>query len=267
MPDDTPLDTHASNIPTNLRLLLALEEMARIGVPVTPTKVNEKLGLPKPTVHRLFHTMEEQGFVQRDIDGKSYSPGRRLRKLSTNVLSSLRVRTVRLTILNNVADTIGETCNIATADRDAMIYLDRVETKWPLRIQLPIGTSVPFHCTASGKMYLSSLNPQHFHKFLDAARLEPKTAQSMTDRETLKSEIEKVRANGYSVDDQEFMDGMVAIAVPILDDQQRFLSTLSVHAPIQRVTVDQLRAHLPLLHASSQKLSELLVRDDMTVPE
>ncbi len=49
------------------------------------------------------------------------------------------------------------TCNIATPDRDGMVYIDRVETKWPLRIQLPIGTTVPFHCTASG-----NLSPDNF---------------------------------------------------------------------------------------------------------
>ena len=62
-------------IPTNLRLLLLLEEVARVGVPMTPTAANEVLGLPKPTVHRLFHRLEEEGFLQRDIDGRSYAGG------------------------------------------------------------------------------------------------------------------------------------------------------------------------------------------------
>ena len=67
-------------IPTNLRLLLLLEEVARAGVPVTPAGLVEALGLPKPTVHRLFNTAEEEGFLQRDIDGRSYGPGPRLRR-------------------------------------------------------------------------------------------------------------------------------------------------------------------------------------------
>ncbi|MEL6600950.1 MAG: helix-turn-helix domain-containing protein, partial [Pseudomonadota bacterium] len=118
VPGDSP------TIPTNLRLLILLEEVARVGVPLTPTEANAVLGLPKPTVHRLFHTLENEGFLQRDLDGKSYSPGRRLRKLAVNVLSSLRVRTARLAILKDLAEAVGETCNIATPDRDAMVYLD-----------------------------------------------------------------------------------------------------------------------------------------------
>ena len=81
-----------------MRLLLLLEEVANTGVPVTPTVLNAKLGLPKPTIHRLFATLEAEGFLQRDIDGKSYSPGRRLREMSVGVLSSLRIRSARLAV-------------------------------------------------------------------------------------------------------------------------------------------------------------------------
>ena len=158
---DDAVDDIPAQIPTNLRLLMLLEEVARAGVPVTPSVVNESLGLPKPTIHRLFATAEAEGFLQRDIDGRSYSPGRRMRLLATNTLSSERVRTVRLAVLNSLAMSVGETCNIAIPERDGMVYLDRVETHWPLRIQLPVGTQVPFHCTASGKMYLSTLRTDY----------------------------------------------------------------------------------------------------------
>jgi DNA-binding IclR family transcriptional regulator len=246
-------------IPTNMRLPLVLEAVARAGVPVTPTEVNTQIGLPKPTIHRLFATLEAEGFLQRELDGRSYTAGRRLRRLSTNVLSSLRVRTARLAVLNALAEGIGETCNIAVPDRDAMTYLDRVETKWPLRIQLPIGTQVPFYCTASGKMYLSTLNDAHLQRFLGAARLEARTPSTITDRALLREEIERTRERGYSQDDEEFMVGMIALAVPINDDQGRLLSTLSFHAPTQRLVLADALSHLPRLRHAAGELSRLLI--------
>ena len=203
----TTPEQNGNTIPTNLRLLLILEEIARIGVPVTPTDLNAQIGLPKSTIHRLFSTLESSGFLQRDVDGHSYTAGRRLRKLSTNVLSSLRVRTARLAVLNALAEEIGETCNIAVPDRDAMTYLDRVETKWPLRIQLPIGTHVPFYCTASGKMYLSTLKEAHLERYLKAAKLEARTGATITERTRLQEEIERTGERGYAQDDEEFMGG------------------------------------------------------------
>lgn len=256
MPDASNTD---KTIPTNLRLLLLLEEIAQAGVPITPTAANDVIGLPKPTVHRLFHRLEEEGFLQRDVDGRSYSPGRRLRKLAVNVLSSSRVRTVRLAVLNALTEDVGETCNIATPDRDGMVYLDRVETKWPLRIQLPIGTTVPFHCTASGKMYLSSLSVRHLTKYISSAMLDPHTTKSLTDPKDLMKEMEITRQRGYSTDNEEFMDGMVAIAVPIKDDLGRLMSTLSIHAPIQRVRISDLEGHLERLRAAATDLSEVVL--------
>jgi len=245
-------------IPTNLRLLLVIEEIARAGVPVTPTDVNARLGLPKPTIHRLFSTLEEEGFLQRDMDGRTYSPGPRLRTMAGGVLSSLRIRTARQAILKRLSGEIGETCNIALPDRDAMIYLERVETQWPLRIQLPIGTRVPFYCTASGKMYLSSLTRTHLVKYLAATNLEARTPNTLTDTDALMDEIAQVRARGYSLDREEFMRDMIALAVPILDVNDRLMATLAFHAPTQRFDIARALDYLPSMRTAAADLSRLV---------
>ncbi|WP_415403961.1 IclR family transcriptional regulator [Tateyamaria sp. SN3-11] len=256
MPDDhRPRKEH--QIPTNLRLLVVMEEVARRGVAVKPTDLIDALGLPKPTVHRLLQTAEAEGFLQRDLDGRSYGPGPRLRALAVSTMSSEHLRTARLTILRGVAEEIGETCNLATADREGMTYLDRVETEWPLRIQLPIGTQVPFHCTASGKMYLSTLRPHVLRAVLTSRPLERPTESTLTDIDTIKQELEAIRQRGYSTDDEEFMAGMTALAVPIWDGQGKLLATLSAHAPMQRRTLTQLMDYLPALRRGAQELTEL----------
>ena len=140
-----------------------------------------------------------------------------------------------------------------------MVYLDRVETKWPLRIQLPVGTEVPFHCTASGKMYLSSLKPRLFAKYLSIVTLNSHTKHTFTKSDALTAEIESIRENGYATDNEEFMDGMVAVAVPLFDTQGRLMSTLSVHAPTQRIALDDLKTHLPRLQDAATELSELVL--------
>lgn len=260
MPDDLSLPSETT-IPTNLRLLLLLEAVARSGGPVTLQEVNATLGLPKPTIHRLFQTLEAEGFIQRDIDGRSFEAGRRLSRLAANVLSSNGARAARLAILRRLADDIGETCNIATPGRDAMIYVDRVETKWPLRIQLDIGSTVPFHCTASGKLYLSTLTPRQLEKLLGAGKAVAHGPKSLTDPKALRDEIAGIRERGYSTDEEEFMPGMIAIAAPIHDDQGRLASTLSIHAPIQRIPAGGLTDWLPRLRAAAVELSKLLTAD------
>jgi DNA-binding IclR family transcriptional regulator len=256
MPDDAPRSKE-TQIPTNLRLLVLLEEVARLGEAVRPTDLIESMGLPKPTIHRLLQTAEAEGFLQRDLDGRSYGPGDRLRAMAVNTMSSERLRTARLAIMKGAAEEIGETINLATPDREGMTYLDRVETKWPLRIQLPIGTQVPFHCTASGKMYLSSLKSTTLNAVLGSKPLENLTEQTITDPEVLRRELSVARKRGFAQDNEEFMTGMAAIAVPILDPQQRLLATLSVHAPVMRCSLEQIIDFLEPLQMAAAKLSEL----------
>ncbi|MEP4195192.1 MAG: IclR family transcriptional regulator C-terminal domain-containing protein [Aliishimia sp.] len=138
-----------------------------------------------------------------------------------------------------------------------MIYLDRVETHWPLRIQLPTGTRVPFHCTASGKMYLSSLRYEKLDRLLGTLNLEGLTDRTITDPEALKVELEATRKRGYSTDDGEFMDGMSAMAVAVCDDQNRLLTTLSIHAPTQRSTLEVVMKYYPSLRKAADQLEEI----------
>lgn len=246
------------NIPTNLRLLLVVEEIVRASAPVTPTEVNQTLRLPKPTIHRLFATLEEGGFIRRDIDGRRYMPGQRLRRMAGGVLSSERLRTARLAILSRLAQEIGETCNIAAPDRDAMLYIDRVETAWPLRIQLQVGTRVPLYCTASGKMFLSTVSERHLQSYLASSERVARTQRSLISAEALTAELALIRRRDYALDNEEFMEGMVAAAVPVKDADGRLMSTLSFHAPIQRVSLAQTETQLPVLNAAAKALARLV---------
>ncbi|MEM9443283.1 MAG: IclR family transcriptional regulator [Pseudomonadota bacterium] len=246
----------------SLRLLLILEEVAKVGVPATPTEINRSIGLPKQTLHRMFASLEAQGFLQREHDGRSYSPGLRMRSMAINTISSPGSRAARLAVMSQLAEDIGETCNLSIPDRNAMIYADRIETQWPLRIQLPIGTRVPLHCTASGKLYLSTLSKIQLGRILSNTRLEQRTSKTLTDKEALFVEIDRIRGNGYSEDNEEFMDGMIALAVPIHDMEERFVSALAFHAPTPRLPFANAHQHLDRLRAAAAELRELLIEDD-----
>ena len=258
MPDES-LTAEKGQIPTNLRLLLLIEEVAKKGVPVSPAALSEALDLPKATIHRLLTTAETEGYLQRDVDGRSYGPGHRLRTLAANTLSSQRVRTERLMVMRGLAEDVGETCNLAAPERFGMVYLDRVETKWPLRIQLPIGTHVPFHCTASGKLYLSSLRIDRLERLLSSLEFKRFTDKTITTPEALLQELSDIRARGYSTDNEEFMDGMAAVAAPVRDNQNRFLTAIAIHAPVQRLDIKGLLENLPRVQQAASQL-EVIAR-------
>jgi DNA-binding IclR family transcriptional regulator len=248
----------ATETPTNLRTLLILEILGKSDRPMTATEINAELGLPKQTVHRLCVTLEEHGFITRPDNSRKYQVGRRLREIGAGLLYNSRDHITRRQILTDVAQEVGETVNYAVPRETGMDYLDRVETDWAFRIQLPIGSRVPFHCTASGKTFLASLPDRKLKGFLEAIDLRYMTSNTHVTKESLHAEIKAVRKNGYALDREEFMDDMVAIAVPVTDPQNRYIAALAFHGPTQRINIDDAVAKKDILQIAAKRISESL---------
>jgi DNA-binding IclR family transcriptional regulator len=225
-------------IPTNLRTLLVLEVLGRSDRALSPTEINQSIGLPKQTIHRLCAKLEHEGFLAREEDGKKLRPTRRSRLMASGLLHASRNHIARHQVMQRVADEVGETVNFVVPDSAGMIYVDRVETDWPFRVQLPVGTHVPFHCTASGKTFLASLTPKARQAMVRSLQLKNLTPNTLSTEDALLSELKQVAKNGYALDREEFFTGMVAVAVPILDERSRYVASLAFHGPIQRLTYE-----------------------------
>lgn len=249
-------------IPTNLRTLLILEVLGHSDRALTATEINEKIGLPKQTVHRLCATLERNGFLARAANSRRYHVARRLRDLGAGLLNNSRLHIARRQILMEVAAQVRETVNFVVAEDAGMSYLDRVETDWAFQIQLPIGTNVPFHCTASGKSFLASLSPKSRAELVSSLALEPMTAATHTDPQTLLKELKQIARDGYSLDREEFLEGMVAIAVPVTDSLGRFVAALAFHGPTQRVSIEDAVARKAILQSAALKLREAIFSAD-----
>ncbi|MCP4937412.1 MAG: IclR family transcriptional regulator [bacterium] len=248
--------TDNERIPTNLRTLLILEILGKSDVAMTPTEINRELGLPKQTVHRLCTTLVEEGFLVKLPQGKKLQPSRRLRMMASGILHNASLHIARHQILQDVARQVGETVNCVVVEEQGMIYRDRVETDWAFRIQLPIGTHVPFHCTASGKTYLASLPPKARLVMVKSLKLEKLTPKTHSEVESLMLELEEIAAQGYAIDDEEFFKGMVAIAVPVVDPAGRFLGALAFHGPTQRLSIESTKDKLDVLHDGAKRLAD-----------
>ncbi len=240
------------------RALAILEAVAVAEGALTPTELNKGLKLPKPTIHRLCAMLADEGYLQHSLDGKGIVAGPKLRAMAVGVMAGAGGQRAALhAILEDLADNVGETCNINIPDGNAMRYLDRVEARWPLRLQLPIGTRVPLHCTASGKMFLGCLSPARRAQVVDNLTLEPRTPNTITDSTKLTAALDRVREAGYGADNEEFLEGMVAVAVPVTDDKGRLLATLALHGPTQRLTLEKAKTHIPLMRLAAERLGKL----------
>ncbi|WP_018000603.1 IclR family transcriptional regulator [Paracoccus sp. N5] len=247
-----------SALPPSFRNLQILEVLASEGRPLTATEINASLNLPVPTIHRLVGNLEAEGFLIRHIDGRSYQPGPKLRQMMQGVIRFWHQDLPQRDVLIRLNQRLGETCNLSIPDGDAMLYIDRVETHWPLRIQLHVGSRVPLHATAAGKLALSQINDGKLERYLKRTELYAYTAQTITDPDRLRDELRQIRQQGYSTDTGEFVPGMIAMAVPVLDRSGQLIATVSFHAPVQRLTLAEGLKYLPDLRAAAEELAGLM---------
>jgi len=245
-------------IPTNLRTLLILEILGSSDEAMTPTQINDHIKLPKQTVHRLCATLEETGFLIREPDGKRLRPSRRARLMGTGLLHASRDHMTRHNVLMSIAENVGETVNFVVPEETGMRYLDRVDTDWPFRIQLPVGTDVPFHCTASGKAYMATLPKRQRESFVNGLTLNKHTDNTHVSAESLMADLADCEKRGYSLDEEEFMMGMVAIAVPVRDVKGRFVAALAFHGPMQRLNRDVMIDRLQFVQDGAERLRAAL---------
>ena len=244
-------------IPTNLRTLMILEVVGRHTTPLSAADIGREVKLPKQTVHRLCNTLVEEGFLAQDSSG--LRPGRRARNLGSGLLHASSSHIARHVILRRLAEETGETVNFVVPEDEGMSYKDRVETDWAFRVQLPVGSHVPFHCTASGKTFLASLKARDRMRIIEARPLEALTANTLTEPARLLAELKTVRRTGYAIDNEEFIEGMAAIAVPVFDTAGRYMASLGVHGPVPRYSVDRATSFAPLLEAAARDLAEVLM--------
>lgn len=238
----------------SIRVLKILEAVARADRPMRIADLMEVCDLPKATVHRICGLLGDGGYLRHQIGGRGLVPGPKLIEFANMIQASQSQNALRHAVLESVARQVGETCNIAIAEGASMVYWDRVETHWPLRHQLPVGTRVPLHCTANGKLYLSTLPKGQLRRLLSEIELERHTPNTIVDRDALEASLVEIASSGVSTDNEEFIEGMIAIAVPITDTMGRFIAGLAVHAPVIRMSLEEAMGHVDLLHRAAQDL-------------
>ena len=240
-----------------MRLIGLLEVIASKDERYSLQRLVEETKLPKPTLHRMLQQLEAAGLLQRENDGRLYGTGVRLRRLAENLLMNDSHHGARHAVLRHLVAEVGESCNITALSGSEVIYLDRVETAAPLRFYLHPGSRVPAHCSASGKVFLAQMTPAQRQRLLAHAPLERYTTKTVTDAAGLEREVERVRQDGYALDDEEFLPGLLCIAMAVSADAGRSNLCVAIQAPVMRADAATAKRWLAPLRRAARALSAI----------
>jgi DNA-binding IclR family transcriptional regulator len=196
------------------------------------TAVSKALDLPKSSAHRLLSTLARRGLLERDERGQ-YCPGIGLVALGLGVLESEPVVAAARPVLELEAERLGDTVFLTVARAGAVVVLDKAEGTGFLRAAPRIGSTVPLHATAVGKLYLTHA-PEAVT--LGDDPLEAFTASTTTNSAILAAELERVRRQGYAENRDEWIPGLSAMAAPVLV-AGRMVAALAVASSSPRLEV------------------------------
>ncbi|MEW9582363.1 IclR family transcriptional regulator [Paraburkholderia sp. DGU8] len=255
--------SEASDDARVLRALNVLEQLAAAGQPFSLSQLSSRLLIPKATLTRLIDALEARGYVTHMPDSRgadrAIALGPRAAQLALTTLANSTFTRACRSLLRALVEALGETCNLTVLDGDSVLYVERVETPEPLRLHMQPGTRVPLHCTASGKLFLSQMAPAERRLAIRGLQLKQMTYRTLTDPDLLEAELDRLAVRGIGIDNEEFVRGMVAIAVPVRNvGDGRVLAALAIHAPTARASLEDLLKAVPKLKETAVRIGPLL---------
>lgn len=210
-------------------------------------------GLHASTAHRILTALAQTGFVERAPMGR-YSLGVKLRRLAGRVPHDTDIRDRARGILEELRDRTGETVNLTVREGDEVIYVERALARRIMRVEQIIGSRAPLHVTAVGKVMLGDLGEAFLLEYARRSRLVRYTPHTITTRPALLAEVERARARGYALDEEEAEEGVGCIGVAVRDFTGRVVAGLSVSAPLERRRDEW----IPLIQDAAARISARL---------
>ena len=246
---------HLSALGVSGKAFSILEAVSSNPEPTPLAEIIRSTRMTKPTAHRIVNLLVDMKFLERDPFGTGFIEGTSLVDLAYQTLAAAAPRSLRHSILGGLSDTVDETSNYGVLSGSEVIYLDRVEAKWPLGLRFDSGSRVPAHCTAIGKLLLSQLPGPELLLLINGMPRSSYTANTMTNAEPLLAAIEEIRRVGIGTDDQEFMHGVVCVAVPVSGEKGQCFGAIAISAPEARMTLKKALGFVPQMKKAAEHLA------------
>jgi IclR family pca regulon transcriptional regulator len=225
------------------RPLLGISELARA------------VGLSRSTAHRYVATLTVLGYLQQDAPTRKYRLGPRVLDLGFSAINSMELREISAPHLRQLSDDTGHTVNMAILDGTDILYIERCRSphgdQREIDLNLHVGSRLPAYCTSMGKVLLAFLPEEERGDLLRRIQLAARGPNTITARAALIAELERVRATGVAVNNEELAYGLRSIAVPVRGQDGDVVaainlavhrSTASIEELVQRLSPDLRRA-------------------------
>ncbi|MCF8042745.1 MAG: IclR family transcriptional regulator [Desulfarculaceae bacterium] len=225
-------------IPSVARALNVLELFLAEQCPLSVPEIVERLGLPRTTAHELVNTLLHVGYLRRDV--KHFNKvflGPKVLELGNVYAAKMDLISEGRKVAEEIVANCDETVQMAILDGTEAVFVAKVDCSKMVRLISRVGSRLPAHCTAVGKMMLSGLSDQEIDELYHGrVQLERMTENSIVSLAQLKHELTVIRKRGLSYDDCESNTDVRCVSAPIYNQTGKVIAAMSISVPISRIT-------------------------------
>jgi IclR family pca regulon transcriptional regulator len=234
--------------------LAVIRAFARDHAALSLSDVARSAQIPAATARRCLLTLEDLGYVTRN--GRTFLLRPKVLELGAAYLESMNIEQVTKTHLEELARKTADSAALCVLDGTDVVYVARTSVRTLLRLEAHVGSRFPAHATSMGRVLLAGLSPERLTRYFEQAKLEALTERTVTDPVKLRGLIQDCRRLGYAAVEDELAYGVIALAVPVFDHQQRVVAALNSSSHSRRTTRTRLvRERLAMLQEASREIS------------
>lgn len=235
-----------------------LEIIASLDRDIDLAGISKQAGIPKSTMLRLLNTLSSHNLIHQDEKTRRFSLGLELIALGRAAERSFNLVHHIHPFLLELSELTGETASIMVLEGNSSVYIDQVLSKRLIRGEPLIGKRIELHCSSGGKILMSAMDDNRINNMLKGKVLVPRTEKTITDAEELKKELQKIREQGYAVDNEEAEIGGRCVAVPLRDKSHKTIAAISVMGPTTRIRQKDFSQLAEIVKSIAEKASASL---------
>ena len=254
MPRVTKSSAGSAPVGVISKVLLILEALQGSSAGLGLKAICDLTGIHKSTAHRFLKHLERERYLIRTEAG-AYLIGPRLSQMSARGNQGATLQAVARPILWELWKSTQETVNLAVLDQGTVLYLEVIESPHEFRLSSRVGARRSLHVTALGKALAAFLPPELRESILSTITFQPSTSRTILNLLQFRQELEKIRSQGYAVDDEEAVQGARCVSAPILNSDSEPIAAVSVSGPVTRVSPNQVVALAGAVTSAARAIS------------
>jgi DNA-binding IclR family transcriptional regulator len=201
-------------------------------------EISQQLKIDKGTTHRLTATLRSSGYVEQNTKNKKYSLSFKVFEMGNKTVDKRGLRKTAEPFIEECSKLVGETVNLGIRHKSNVIYIDKIESHETIKVGLSIGKKIPLYCTGLGKVMLAFYKSDLLESIIADQEFVNFTSHTVKSKSELMFQLRKIRTDGYFIDFEEYIEGLICIAAPIFDYLNEPIAAISISIPKYRFDIN-----------------------------